>query len=990
MSRKRANLLMILLCLAAFWEPSRAAERSAASSQNAAAGMQLFERKIRPVLIERCYECHSTDAKKIKGGLRLDTRDAWMQGGDGGPIIVPGDPDKSRLVQALRYASEDLQMPPKEKLSAEQIADFEAWVRMGAPDPRTSEISNLKSQISNSQTAAKHWAFQPVTDHPVPRVKDRRWPKSPIDNFILADLEEKKLKPAAAADKRTLIRRAAFDLTGLPPRPEEIEAFLADPSPEAFAKVVERLLDSPHFGERWGRHWLDVARYADSNGLEINQPFPNAWRYRDYVMESFNSGKPFDQFIREQLAGDLLPARNDEERFERLTATGFLVLGPKALFEPNQEKLVMDVVDEQIDVSTKAFLGLTASCARCHDHKFDPIPTRDYYALAGIFKSTATLASAAGPQSRPDAPRWLERPLVTAEKAKEIEASTRELARLSEELRVLREFPGGVQSSKLPGIVVDNAAAQLTGRWKQQKLPVGTFVDQDYWHDANSDKGKMTARFAPKLPHTGSYEVLIAYVPRYDRATNVPVAIHSLDGPHEVTVNQKLPPQYRNAFVSVGAYRFQAGTNGAVVISNAGTKGFVTVDAAIFVPIDEWKLELAMAEEASKKALSQSQSEGSAMPTPQMSQASATAMAEAPVDRLSYAILDLRAKIQTDAATAMAVQEGSIQNSRINIRGDYEKLGDEVPRGFLKVLVRTNSKLASPIDPKSSGRLELANWIASPENPLTARVAVNRIWLHLFGRGLVETPDNFGLMGEKPTHPELLDYLARRFVAEGWSMKKMVRAIMLTSVYQMSSEHSPKAYAKDPDNRYLWRMNRRRLEAEALRDAILSVSSALDLTRGGSILPTNNAPRNNPMLAPEPVASNRRSVYLPVLRNNVNDVFQVFDFSDPHAVAGKRHITTTAPQALFMMNSEVMLEQSRRWAEALLARSASDDRQRVSGAYVQAFGRPAKIEEVNRALKFIEKFQAGLSSSGSTSNRLEAWQAFCQVLLASTEFRYLN
>src|SRR5213594_3734567 len=435
---------------------------------------------------------------------------------------------------------------------------------------------------------------------PPPKFKDKKWPRTPIDNFILAELEKQRLKPVQAADKRTLIRRATFDLTGLPPKPDEIEAFLGDSSDDAFVKVVDRLLATPQFGERWGRHWLDVARYADSNGLEINLPYENAWRYRDYVVRAFNEDKPFPQFVREQLAGDLLPSDSDEQCYEQLIATGFLMLGPKLLFEPRKAKLQMDIVDEQIDVTTRAFLSLTVSCARCHDHKFDPIPTRDYYALAGVFASTATLANDPQPMRGP--PRWRERPLAAPEKAKAVEEHATAVARLQASLQAAGEMktalPGGVSSSELGGIVVDNTAAQLTGSWKESTYATN-FIDKNYLQDGNTGKGEKSARFVPDLPQTGRYEVQIADVPRDNRATNVPVTVHAFDKTHTVLIDQTKPPTIDNVFASLGAFEFAAGTNGAVVVSNQGTEGFVTIDAVRFVPAG---IEMAMKTQTSQMA----------------------------------------------------------------------------------------------------------------------------------------------------------------------------------------------------------------------------------------------------------------------------------------------------------------------------------------------------------------------------------------------------
>ena len=935
-------------------------------------GIEFFEKRIRPVLTEKCYKCHSVGAEKIKVGLLLDSRGGWMKGGESGPVIVPGDPEKSRLIHAVRYTDSSLQMPPKEILRSSQIDDLATWVRMGAPDPR---VEARPSLITDRASRANHWAFLPPRDSFPPKVKDKKWPRSPTDNFILAKLEKQRLKPGRPADKRTLIRRATFDLTGLPPKPEEIEAFLADDSDTAFVNVVERLLATPQFGERWGRHWLDVARYADSNGLEINLPYENAWRYRDYVVRAFNEGKPFTQFVREQLAGDLLPSNSDEQSYEQLIATGFLMLGPKLLFEPRKAKLEMDIVDEQIDVTTRAFLGLTVSCARCHDHKFDPIPTRDYYALAGIFASTATLASDSQPMRGP--PRWRERPLAAPEKAKAIEDHATALARLQASLQAAGEMktalPGGVSSSELGGIVVDNRAAQLTGSWKESTYATN-FIDKDYIQDGNTGKGQKSARFVPDLPQTGRYEVQIAYVPRRNRARNVPVTVRAANETRTVLIDQTEPPTIDNLFASLGVFEFAAGTNGAVVISNQGTEGFVTIDAVRFVSAS---MEMAMNKET--RPMAKAKKSGTAM-----------------MDRSYYQLLDdmkeLVAKTPPPVPMAMAAQDGPICNCRVNLRGDPEKLGQEVPRGFLSVLENSVSPPAS-LFTGTSGRLELANWIASHQNPLTARVAVNRIWHHLFGGRLVESVDNFGALGERPTHPELLDYLALRFMEQGWSFKKTIRTLMLSSTYRMSSEFDRVAYDKDPENKLMWRMNRRRLDAEAIRDAVLAVSGQLDLTMGGSLSPTNDAPLGAVSMAGNTqVSSPRRSLYLPVIRNDTPDLFQVFDFADPHVITGKRHTTTAPTQALFMMNSPFMLAQSRQWAEALNAATPATDAQRVASAYTQAFGRPATAEEAERALRFMAKYEAALETREPEMDkrRLMAWQSFCHALLASTELRFID
>lgn len=930
-----------------------------------------FESKIRPALVEYCYKCHSAESERVKGGLLLDSREGLLKGGESGAAIVPGDPDKSRLIVAMRYKDEHLQMPPKEALPAEVVADFEKWVKAGAPDPRSAKLAKVSGAATN------HWAFQSVKAREIPKVKDRKWVRQPVDAFLLADLEERRLSPAPPADKRAWIRRVTFDLTGLPPTPAEVDAFLADSSTNAVATVVDRLLGSAAFGERWGRHWLDVARYADSNGLEVNTPFQNAYRYRDYVIAAFNNDKPYDQFIREQLAGDLMPTTTVEDQHEKWIATGFLVLGPKAFNDPMREKLIADVVDEQIDVTTKAFLGLTVACARCHDHKFDPIPTRDYYALAGIFRSTTTLGT---PDGRPQAilQQWNERPLGTKEQSEAVEKFNAEVQKAQEELQAAqnatRDLPGGIDSKDLPGIVVDNVDAEVIGAWAKS-MGATNFVNKNYLHDGKDGKGEKRVRFRPTIPKAGAYEIRVAYTPRFDRATNVTVRVFAGTNVATKYLNQRETPKFDKAFAYLGLFDLVEGTNNVVEISNENTKGaFVTADAVQFLPLDNG-MQMAMQPAMMKPAVRD------------------ITFAGTDVSVYQDKIAELRGKAPPPLPSAMAVKDAeAAQNARIAIRGDVERLGDEVPRGFIQVIDR-RAKNVTTFKKESSGRLELAEWISSPENPLTARVYVNRIWQHLFGRGLVNTPDNFGLQGEPPANLELLDYLAAQFVAEGWSTKKLIRSIALSSSYQMSAAHNPSAFVKDPDNKLVWRMDRRRLEAEAFRDAILAVSGKLEAYSGGPAMPQVNVNmravvEGNVAVAP----SMRRSVYLPTLRNNLDDLFLVFDFPDPHAPAGKRHITSAATQALYVMNSPFVTEQAKAWAERLGKMSELDDAGKIRRAFLEAFSREPSAVELARSKGFLNEFaEAAVSKEADgTARREMAWQAFCQALIASAEFRYLN
>jgi hypothetical protein len=930
---------------------------------------EFFEARIRPILTDHCYECHSVESEKIKGGLLLDSREGILKGGDSGTVLVPGDPAKSKLIIAVHKTDKDLKMPPKEDLTPQQIADLEQWVKDGAPDPRQSN--------GNYRQAKSLWSTHPLAIVEPPAVHDKSWVRDPIDNFVLAAMEKHQLHPVPPAGKKDLIRRATFDLTGLPPTPAEVEDFLQDHSEAAFTKVIDRLLRSAQFGERWGRHWLDLARYADSSGSDLNIPLTEAWRYRDWVVKAWNDDMPYDEFIREQIAGDLLPARDAEERKQKWIATGFLVLGPKNFNEPNPEKLLMDVADEQIDVTSKSFLGLTVSCARCHDHKFDPIPTRDYYAMAGIFRSTLTVNRTAGSGAQ----FFSERPLGTASEIERFEAYTRKLNELQNSVQsaqqMARDLPGGIDSKELDGIVMDNLQAEVVGNWSLSNYSTN-FVDKNYLHDGNDKrgKGKKLVRFHPEIPQDGAYEIRLAYTARLNRATNVPVRVTGKDGSRTVYLNQRVEPRFDKAFESLGVFELSHGTNNLVEILTEGTKGFVVVDAVQFLPKD-----VQLAASLMKKRSVQE---------PSMMMARVPA---AELQNLNEELNELRGNAPPPMPMALAVRDSEVRNVKIHIRGDPENLGDEVPRGFLTVL-KTAEVSAPRISPTNSGRLELAEWIANEKNPLTARVMVNRIWQHLFGRGIVATPDNFGSLGQQPSHPELLDYLAAEFMKEGWSSKKLIKRLMLTHTYQIGSSFDNANYAKDPGAIYLWRMERKRLDAESLRDAILAVSGALDKTMGGSLLPAQQ-PRNGPpgnISVTNLMGSNRRSLYLPVQRGQLNDLFQVFDFPDASAPAGRRYVTTAPTQALYLMNSPFVLERSRDWAENLLQRTDASDADLVKTVYLTAYSRLPADSELASALEFVHGFDTLLAqmAPNATERKLKAWQGFCQAIIESAEFRYLN
>jgi cytochrome c553 len=745
---------MVALVAAALVAPAAAAP---------APDAEHFEKKVRPLLAAHCWQCHGPE--KTRGGLRLDSAAGLARGGDSGPVVVAGKPEESRLIQAVRQTG-DLKMPPKEHLTDQEIADLVAWVKAGAVWP-----GGTSTTPAGRFTAEQKgfWAFQPIKAVPPPAVEAMNWPTSPIDRFILARLEEKGLSPAPPADKRTLLRRVAFDLTGLPPTPEEVDAFLKDESPDAFARVVERLLASPHYGERWGRHWLDVVRYADSTANDANAVMRFAFRYRDYVVGAFNTDKPYDRFVVEQLAGDLLEVRrvaDKAEVAERIIATGFLMVGPKALAETDKEQSRLDIVDDQIDVTGRAFLGLTLACARCHDHKFDPIPTLDYYSLAGIFRSTEVFQD----ENR-NATMW-------------------------------QEWPLSVSADGTPFLV-------------------------------------------------------------------------------------------------------------------------------------------------------------------------------------------------------MAPKEGKTADLRVHLRGNRFNLGPIAPRRFLQILAGDNQP---PLPATQSGRLELARWIASPTNPLTARVMVNRIWQGHFGTGLVATSDNFGMRGEPPSHPELLDWLAARFIESGWSVKAMHRLILLSSTYQMAGTPNARALQVDPNDRLLWRMPRRRLEAEEVRDAVLAVSGRLERKIGGGelmdvVVKTAEAiDAKRGFFVPrvksdhECYHTNRRSLYLPVIRNALPEVLALFDAADPNGVTAVRNDTTVPSQALYMLNNPLVREQALHLAKAVLAEAGARDQDRLHSAYARALGRPPSAEEVTEAIGFLQAYTAKARAGGRSEadGRLGAWQSYCQMLFCSNEFLYVD
>jgi hypothetical protein len=920
-----------------------------------------FEKTIRPLLTERCVECHGSQTK-IKGGLRLDSREGWATGGDSGPAIIPGQPDQSLLIKAIRYHDRDLQMPESRKLPDQEISALEHWVRIGAPDPRTGGAFVKKQTGLSLQEGRKFWSYRPVTPAPVPAVKNAAWPWTEIDQFLLAKAEANAIGivPATDASLIPLVRRLYVNLTGLPPSPPQIDAFVRSASLDrrsAIARLTAELLASRRFGEHWGRHWLDVARFAESSGGGRTLLFKDAWRYRDYVIESVNADVPFPQFVREQIAGDLLPTSSAKEQRHNLTATAFLALGPTNYEEQEKQQLRFDIIDEQIETMGRAFLGQTLGCARCHDHKFDPVPQRDYYALAGILASTRTLLNYTD-----NVARWIDTPLPfdgseeTAFRDQEariaclendLKAAQAELAAISKDSAVETTTPGQpIPAGKLPGIVIDDADAKLVGEWTQSTT-VPSYIGSGYAHDGNTGKGEKTVTFTPMLPEMGRYEVRLAYVHSENRANNARVTILHADGEETVLVDQTEPPPLDGHFISLGTYRFEKDGAGFVLVSNAGTTGFVTVDALQFLPE-----QLAAASEPAGNPSRQAVSSR--------------------VKRLETELKQAR-KSGPVRPVAMAVADDPAPcDAQIRIRGVEKQRGDAVPRGFLQVATLGQ---APSIPADRSGRLELANWIASPENPLTARVFVNRTWAWLFGTGIVRTVDNLGTTGEQPSHPELLDYLTARFVAEGWSWKRLISEIVTSRAWQLASDGS--AEAED----HFLAAKRRRLDAEQIRDTMLAASGRLDLSylgpniAGAGGIDANSTTAQNIEYG-YVYADLRRSVYTPAFRNNRLELFAVFDFADINAPSGQRNASTIAPQALYLLNHPFAQEQARSAAELT---QRLPEQERLTSAFRRTLGRDPSPQEQAACSRFL-----GARPSA------EDWAQLQQTLFASADFRYLD
>ncbi len=790
-----------------------------------------FEQKIRPVLVENCYKCHSVESGKSKGGLLLDSRQASLRGGDTGAAVVPGKPSDSLLLAAISHSDPDLEMPPKkEQLPKSVIGDFEKWIRDGAVDPRDeSEVGRLSELPPvDIQTGREFWSFQAPVEPSLPSIEDAGWPKRDLDRFVLGALEASHLKPSADANPVVLLRRLYFDLIGLPPSPEQVREFMKSVNAAGFdvalPSVVDELLASPRYGERWARHWMDVARFAESSGQESNLTFPHAWRYRDYAIDAFNADIAFDRFLVEQIAGDLLPADSDSERARLLIATGFLAFGTKGLNEMNPAQFVADLADEQLDTVTRAVLAQSVACARCHDHKFDPFHMQDYYALAGVFRSTETFFGT-----------WIDSE-----------------NNVGGNLITLPELDGQlIPNPPIPKQKVDEMKAQVVEL------------------NAREAEGREAAKRA--------------------------------------MASGKANDKILTLTEAIGLLWRRGGLEGALA----------TVD-----------------------------DDGEALP-------------------LCMGVMDLEQPV----------------DSPIFSRGEIDKPGEKMARGFPRVIEIAG---AEPPPEDGSGRLQLAHWLASAENPLTARVMANRVWRHLIGEGIVRSTDNFGFTGDGPSHPELLDHLALKFVDGDWSVKKLIREIVLSRTYRQSSDWHETAFEKDPDNRLLWRAHKRRMDAEAIRDAMLVASGEIDFSRRAGSLVTELSGQSvslvgfNKKLPSDLDGMTYRSVYLPVLRDRLPDVLDLFDFAEPGLVTGDRDTTNVPVQALYLLNSDFV--QARATALAERVKLASGDRAtQIEQAFLLCLGRSPDEREREAVAEFFE-----------TATGDDALEAFCQGVLASAEFRNLD
>ncbi len=1050
----------------------------------ASVGEEFFEKRVRPVLVERCYKCHSATSEKLKGGLHLDSRAGLLKGGDTRAALVPGEPEKSLFIEAIRYGNPDLQMPPKGKLPDTQIADLVEWVKMGAPWPAEAGVtsaSGSKKEFNLARRKQEHWCWQPIRAIQPPKVKANSWPAQPTDRFLLSKLEQSGLKPARPAERHTLLRRLYFDLIGLPPTPDELEKFLKDKSPRAYEQVVDRLLASPQFGERWARHWLDLSRYSETLGHEFDFPISNAWRYRDYVIRALNLDLPYDQLLTEHVAGDLLdkPRRHPAEGFnESIIGPAIYWLGQRDHSPVDVRLHQAEVIDNQLDVLSKTFLGVTLSCARCHDHKFDAISTKDYYALYGV------LGSSRYAQRSIDAPEKLTASVKQlqalkqdiraalgavwigeVERAKDYLTAANEVSRGTQAGTVAKESQ--LKSDKLERWVralaeigktrpTDNSAGTARSNdtvftdFRRQDFS-GWFVDGEAFGRAPTPAGdfivgdvkwSVTNLFLEPVAHSGALAQRLQGALRSPTFTISNRFIHVLAAGRESRLRVPVDnftmirdPIYGRLhraldhdelkWITIDVEMWK-GHRTYLEFSDVSTpdpaedghkkgfapNGWLAVSRVVF------------SEQASPPALAKLFAMTEL--TASLVRDAVTSWSEGRVDATDSASLKLaqldwllrNGLLEGDADSpparrlASLVEEyqrvaGELPDPRrvpslvdgtgldevLFVRGNHKTPGDPVPRRFLEALGGSTDKAFQ----HGSGRLELARAMTNPSNPLTARVAVNRVWLHLFGRGLVPTPDDFGVLGQAPTHPELLDWLSNWFRTEGgWQTKKLIKLLVTSRAYQMSSHPADAATEeKDPANNLWHRMPVRRLEGEAMRDAILALSGRLDQTMFGPPVPVHLTEfmegRGRPDSSGPLDGAGRRSIYIEVRRNFVSPMMRAFDTPVPHTTIGRRTVSNVPAQSLILMNDPFVTGQAQLWARRVLAATIDSPEQRVKKIYLAAFSRPPTKSELAEALAFLDEQGASLGIPATERRTDEkVWADFCHVMLNVKEFIFVH
>ena len=912
------------------------------------AQLELFEKNARPLFAEKCQPCHN--AKLRSGGFDLSTPEGIKEAGAIGIFGKAADPENSPILKALGYENR-IKMPPQGKLSPETIAAVRDWVTAGAPSPATTPSAGnslagtgvrpvaLRGVITDADK--NFWSFKPLSQAPPPIPKQTGWALNPIDQFVLANLEKNGLKPAPHADKTTLLRRATFDLTGLPPTEKELQAFLADKSPNAFEKVVDRLLASPRYGERWGRHWLDVMRYADSTGSDEDHRYPHAWRFRDYVIQAFNDDMPYNQFVREQLAGDILAADpNSGVGYRGIVATGFLALGKKALAQKDLPLKRYDVVDDQIDVTAKAFMGLTVTCARCHDHKFDPIATKDYYQMAAIFAST--LSYEKGETGDP-----IQTPLAAPGEFETFKKQWTAYNKLEESLSKIINFDEDAKKNR--EIAEKQIAPSMLAAYRVyaqnesvSSVAAATKLDEKQltrWVEYLRDRKRPELAKWHSAADTSRADIAAQYQEDFRRSA------------YQYDQDLSWWKEARNSFPSSGKI--------------AGPRPQMTAEKDAFF-IAAWQ---------NGGPLHRTRDEQLAAISPEKSKDALALLLQA---------ADMERTLpRKEIPMACAVKEGETMDQKVFLRGDYHSLGDPVARTVPAIL-----RLSAPAPEvkTKSGRLELANWIIDPRNPLPPRVMANRIWQGHFGDGIVRTPDNYGRLGERPSNPELLDYLAKTFIENGWSIKKMHRLIMLSKTYQMSAAFDEEKKAKDPENRLLSHFPRQRLSIEEIRDAYLAMGGDLDLTMGGTLDPgvgTDGETSAN-RISMNPEKTNRRSVYLPLRRSNLPTLYTLFDFGDATSPEGHRSPTTVATQALFVMNSPLVIREATHVADSVLKQQKQDKR-RVEEIYLRVLDRRPDANEIDQGLTYMASFRR----KWSDIDEEKAWTSLTHALMASNEFIFV-